>query len=599
MTANYTAQRDAFGRSVQWVVELTLDRCTLLYGTATAGCGVDADLGDGSRCYYTYTTCQNLSAFNRGTKSYKFCLPDVPWPDDANPAYPLLKKIVSVPQKIDAAHLFTYPGSVQAYFHLDYLPLVPDADKSVRNTSTTGEFWRNLLARNRNYVGRPMKIYRGFYASGFGWSDFAQVGPAMKIKQIQVDRDECVITGESALASLDQRQIPYPISDDNKLQASINSTATTCTVIDASEYPDPASFTRNAAKIFVKIEDEICLLTAVDATAETLTFTRGQWGTTAVEHLLGQKVDHVLCVGANNGTAAPGPDNPVSVLQDMLEFAGIAASDVATTTFDLVESAAWSDDDTFYYRTKPEKVSKLVQGLREARGLCLFVDPSGKYACTVMAPIKSAVDGTITEEKIILGTSEVEEDDEYRITRASFYYDPDTDKDTSGDASDFNRAIIVVDTDLEAANMFGGQKEKQFLDAWIYPAAESSTVRNIARRQISRLRFGVRTFTFEVELKSDEIDVGDEISLTTAACLTAAGASATRTCLVTAREETGENTTRFTAVDLAYAGNFMRVGPNTMAANWSDATTGDKAYGYWGDSGNRLGAENAEGYLLW
>ena len=60
-SASYIAERDAFGRQVQWLVEIVLDRCNNVYTTAPC---TAVDLGDGLRCFYSYQTCQDVANYS-------------------------------------------------------------------------------------------------------------------------------------------------------------------------------------------------------------------------------------------------------------------------------------------------------------------------------------------------------------------------------------------------------------------------------------------------------------------------------------------------------------------------------------------------------
>lgn len=664
VTAAYTAQKDAFGRQLQWLVEIDLDRCSLVY---TQGDCTASDAGDGSRCWYSWQTCQAPAAYARTTRTWRFCLNDVPWPDPAVQVWPLLRGVDTVPQRIDAEALNTYPDKLRLEFCLDYDPPPVDHDKGAgyHNTARSGEFWRNLLARNRNYPGRAVRLYRGFNAPGFVLADFAQVGPAYKIREVQVDRDSCVITAESRLAELEKKSLPWTISEDNVLQTAIAATATAAVVYDATEFPDPDDYTRNSVYVRIKscpawtastivdsgwvviptspngyyykatkpgtthasteptwptevgkrVEDgttkwecvdedsgqegttvEICRVTARDTGTNTLTLVRGRWATTAAAHAVGDKVEHVVGFGTDNGTDAVTGVNCMDVMQDLLEWGGVAASDVATAGFASVSANIWTNSDIVRLITKPQKIADLMQQLREMRSVVLYLDADGKFATTVLGPYASP-SAEWTDDNLVLDATTVTEDDDSRLTRAAVWYAP-TEEDADK-ADKFLRGVVMVDSELETPNNFGDRRESVVYDHWLLKTTPAASVRNLCRRLITRLRNGLRTVNVEAELKdATGVHVGDHVHVTTRLVLGVSGDPQVLPCTVVSRVDHGGATTGYELLNEGHGGRFLRIAPDT-AADYDDATEDDKAYGYNGDANNRVGSIKEPGYIYW
>jgi len=110
-------------------------------------------------CYYTYNTCQDLAAYLPQTKTYRFCSRDSLVGD----ALPLLKEVTLIPTEIDSKNTLTRRGDLTVKFSDDsFLPGKANPDKDISNTETQGTYWRNWLARNRNYYHRIVEIYLGF-----------------------------------------------------------------------------------------------------------------------------------------------------------------------------------------------------------------------------------------------------------------------------------------------------------------------------------------------------------------------------------------------------------------------------------------------------
>lgn len=592
-TARYNAEVAAFGRQVQWLVEIVLDRCSLTYGTvAQSGCGVAADLGDGARCYYSYSTCQNIGAYTKTTKTYRFCLNNVPWPDAANPAFPYLKGFVAVAQKIDPQRLTVWPQALTCEFLLDFNPHPPDRDKTRFNTGIVGEFWRNLIARNRNYPGRIIRIKRGFNTSAFLLSDFEQIGPDYKIKEIDIAKDVVQIRGESILADISKTQVPWTISGVNTLQADIADGDTSLTVKDGTQFPDPTTISRST--VYVQIEAEVLKVSSI--ATNTLTVVRGQLGTTAAAHKKGQKLSHIVTIGS-----ASSPRTPTDAILDILEWAKVPSASINTTAFDAIRDGYWSGADLNAKLSKPMSATEIITRIREPRALLIYTDTTGKITCGVIGPQSSTQ--TLTDDNFVLDSVSVNEDQDARITRMAFWYDPDSqDQGSQNKITDqYHRGVVAIDASLEQTINYGDSRAETITDAFLDPNVGASRVYSMAKRMITRRGNGVRTIIFRTDLKNAGIAIGEVVSITTKQILSATGAADTRQFLISSRKETTPSTVEFEGIDLSISGRFLRIMSNSATDSYDSASQAEKdSGGYWGDaSDNTVGTANDAGYVFW
>ncbi len=594
-SAAYTAAAVAYSKNPQWLVEIDLDRCGNTYTDATGGSTCTAsNAGDGARCFYSFPTCQDQANFVKTTRTYRFCLNDAPWPDAATAVYPLLKKFVQTPHKVSTASFFSYPDTITLTMLRDSAPVAIDNDKTAKadafNTASSGEFFRNLFSRNRNYSGRAVRIFRGFNASGFVLADFEQVGPEYTLADVDFSAGECKITVESPLAKLRQRKIPFPISDDNVTTATMTDVATTLSVTDGGEFPVPGDYTRNT--VYVEITDpddgnEIVSVTSISS--NDLTVVRGRFGTTAVQHIsTGLDVKHVACFG----TTAGGAVNSVDTLQDLMEWAGVASGDVDTTKFDNMRDINWPGNDVLRIVRKSKTVARLMHEIREVRGILVYLDAAAKWAADLIGPrIASA-----SYDDDSMRNVTVTESDKDRRTRIALWYDPS--KEDARDPEDFSKAVVVVDANLETANNYGDVRERQILDLWLNPAHPAAKVRNLARRLIARSGHGIRMLEFELEIKDGTRYVGDAVTLKTRELTDFYGNQVSVPAVIVSRKEAGRGAIRYTAVDTNFSGRFFIWGPDTMTDAYDSATDADKGFGYWGDADNRVGSALVEGYKL-
>lgn len=592
-TAAYDAAAAAFSTRVQWLVEIDLPVCSLNYTSAPC---TAIDAGDGSRCYNTWATCQDPTNYAQATKTYRFCLADVPWPDPATAVHPYLTRLVSVPQKVDPSKLFVFPERLTLQMRCDWDVPAGNNDSTLFNTGNAGEFWRNIKARHKRYLNRGVRVLRGFYESGFLLADFAQVGPEYRIKGISVSDNGCTVTVESPLSDLNERQVPFPISEDNTIQdaGGISSIDTSVTVLDASEYPDPADYTRNT--VYIRLvsagNTEICEVTNRNTTTNVLTIDRAELGTSPAAHAAGTLVEHV----AYFGTAPSSAQHVTETIQDLLEWAGVASGDVDTAAFDLVKDSFWPFADVQRTVSKPLTVAKHMQALKASRGLIIYLDNDGKWTVSVVAPNESPTE--IDPKDVVSGSVSVVDNEADRVTRGVLFYDPN-DANPGEDPAKYDKSIAEIDATLETPQEYEDPKEARVFDPWLDPDVAVARGRILIRRYVTRYRNGVRIVTFRVGMQHSTLNVGSHVLFTTRHILDRDGNQEARPLMITGRKEVARNVLELEAIDVNFSGRYMRIGPDTMAAGYDSATASDKTYGYWGDSDNRVGTKKEEGYIYY
>ena len=593
-TAAYNAAAKRFSKEVQWLVEIDLDRCAEVYTQVAC---TAADAGDNARCWYSFLTCQDPANYNKTTKTYYFCLNTQPWLIPATQAWPLLSNIVTIPQEVKSRKLFVWPEEVKITMMLDALPPAPDHDKGdgFYNTTKVGEFFHNLFTRNRNYPQRAVRIKRGFADPAMGLSDFLRVGPEYLLKEVNFTTDTCMITAESPLAKLNRSKAPWKVSTGNVITDSggINAAVTTVNMSDGAEFPDPADYSRNT--IYIEIESEICVVSSI--TANALTIIRGQNGTTAATHAEGVQVSHMCIFGTDNGTSAATVRNIIEVLQDLMEWAGVASGDVDTATFNKVKAGVWPSTDVLRELRQPKTCAKMLQELKENRSIIIFLDELGKWNCDAMVP--DAASDTITDDHIVSNTLRYTEDEEERYTRVTIWYAPSVD-DPGKEPKNYSKGVQSINATLEGANYFGASKEKEIVDPWLDTNTLKAKVHVQGRRVLALAKFGLREVKFQVEVKDGEYNVGDQVFISSREITDIYGNYDIRPIYIMGRKEVGRSAIEYRGRDMNYgSGRLFKIGPDTMADDYDSATDTDKQYGYWGDSDNRVGDSFEDGYYYW
>lgn len=593
MTVNYDDAAGEFHRQVQYVVELDLPQCLNDYtdfsgpSTCTA-----VDAGDGMRCYRSFPTCQDEANFRQtSVTTIRFCLNAVPWSDLANPAYPLLEKFISSPEKAyNTKKLLTFPASLRFQMRADYDPQPFDQDMPLHNTATTGEFWRNLFARFRNYSGMVCRIKRGYQSLAL--ADFTQIGPDYKLSGIIYSGASVTLKASSPLRDLDDIQVPIAVSEDNVITdgGGITSGVTTVTPNDVGEFPDPADL--NVAKQHIRMDDEICEVTTRGGS--TLTIVRGVAGTASASHAENTKIENVVVFDDN--TVAGGPINITDAIEKLLDWLGVYAN-INQASFDRVETL-FPGLETKRTIFKTTKISKLIGELRELRGIILFINSAGEWAINVMAPDEDTT--VFTDDHFVRNSVRISESDDERKTTVVIWYAPKVDVEGGNNPDDYSKAVVVADADL--LDLFDDPKPKQevLFDPWLNPSIDSVDLRNLCRRFLARRSYGVRDITVKMDHReAATFTVGAVKTIQSRQLLGIDGTSGATVVMVMARKEVTKMLNQLDMEDISFNGRYLRIGPNTMNASYDNASAEDRAFGYWADTDNRVGTTKELGYEFW
>ena len=249
----YATELVEFARVPQWIVELHMSRCSLSYTVAPCAA---VDAGDGARCSYSFPTCQDLANYTPTTRIFRFCLRDAAMPVQALGILPYLKEPVFITQKIDPKNAITQNERVVLTFYDEPLDRNFDADKlpGLTNTTTAGTFWRRFREIYRNYAERRVVIRPCFGGAGLTQADI-EAQPAefdgLMTNIEMLDNGLFKIEAVDKLKRV-KKQIPAKISDTNTLQVALGNADGSITVLDATEFTDPASLDV-AARVFIEI----------------------------------------------------------------------------------------------------------------------------------------------------------------------------------------------------------------------------------------------------------------------------------------------------------------------------------------------------------
>jgi hypothetical protein len=620
-----------------------------------AGTCAAADAGDGSRCWYSFPTCQDPADFNvghayessdlQGLKVFRFCLKNAPIPLGGEDIWPMIKSVDFTPQKIDPERAVTVNERVKVQFYDDAASWAWNQDKASlgakNNTGTpSGNFWRRFARIYRNYSNprNYAKVYVGYVASGMTYGLFQQRGSYI-LTNIEIGSDGLVtLTLADKLrltkvtsTGVSQAKAPAKISETNLLNGGINNAVTSLVVDNAAELTPISTETPAGYNVCIEMSydvvggNEFMNVGSINTTTNTLgSLQRGRWGTVAKSHLDNAKWREVLQFGTEFSTPASAPlgKNPIDIVVELLKRPGLLAADIDTATLNderdtwlaggvtadvetgiVFKRAGGVADSSDGCIASQQDVEKFLKQIREAIMLNLFVNESSQVTGKVFAPARPSV--TLTEitdaTEIVRDSIDVDENEDSRVTRVAVAYDLFAGK--SGDSlADYAKIIVYVGSDEESAGDYGDKRTRIVLCPWI-KSSGSATAQKLASHLFTRYKNPARRVSFSLEIKDDGVKCGDFVNLTTAFIQKPDGSTdAQRTMEVLSKQRKADNSgldveTLDTGMGIATRYGFIAP---AGYPDYNAATALQHRYAYIGTATvNQVGTTHGPGYRIW
>lgn len=561
----YASEAAKVDRIPLQVVELDLDTCSLTFGTAPC----TATLGVLGRCYNTRATCQDTANYTRTTKTYRFCEPLENLPRGVD-MIPSIKKIKTAPTKLTPGKGLGYRASVSIQIidhpHHDR-GIDPYVDTRTHDPAALGSFWSKLLARNRHYNGRILRVRTGYITNPFSWSNF-------ETREYVIDKIDgpdwngvVKITAKDILKLADDKRAQCPVASKGALTADITDTATSLSLTTGTgaEYGTSG---------YVRIGDEIIQYSG--RTTDTLTgLTRGTWGTLADEHSTDDAVQ--LC-------KAWSAVNVRDIIDELLTtYAGIPSGYINATEWDQEETDWLTAYSLTAIISEPTGVNSLLGELTEQCQLMLWWDDRAQQIrLKAIVPPKGNVPATINDNQHIIADSvDVTEETALRITQLWVYYDKADYTDET--KKNYKRLYIAADLDAEGADQYGDQRIEVIESRWFDENNAPAVLQTATRVFNSRVNPPKRV-SFSLDAKDlSSYSVGDVLDIKTGSIVDYDGRAKTvRGILV--EEVESEAGTR---IDYEYLsgvgqGRFGFIGPNTLSTYSAESDANRAAYGFIG-----------------
>lgn len=447
-------------------VEIDVDACSLVYGEypCEAYLGVTGD----RKCFNTLVTCQDTQNYNPVPKTLRFAvsadyLPTTPQ------AIPCIDSINISPTRLRIGEDMGQRASVTvtfADFASSDFAFSVDPYKDSRGEAK-GTFWGKFHARNRYLRGRPLRVIYGELGQELADMETRHY----VIEEAFLSAESYTIIAKDPLKLADDDRAQVPRLSKGRLASAINASNTNATITPAEiaeEY--------SAAGV-MRVGPELMDFTRSGA---SLTLTRGQYGTEAVEH-----EEDVMLQEAQVYSAMKASE----IVADLLTQAGV-------TSFDLSE---WEAADELVIRrvysaliAEPAPIRKLIAELSEQAGFTIWWDEiDGNVKFKPLGALAS--DAEVTSDVMISGSYRSKEESQKRVSQAWVYFGIINPIESADEPKNYRFASVRLDLDAESSRQYGQPAIRKIFSRWIEDRAAAN---EIGDRLLQRFRDPPRVFRF-------------------------------------------------------------------------------------------------------
>jgi hypothetical protein len=614
----YIDKAKELGREPLNIAELELDQCSLTFGTAPC-------TAIGEKCFNTIGTCKDLTNYTASSKNYVFTDKNIYAPVGLR-AFPAIEKVTYSPTKLEFGKGLGYRSKVsikmQDFKHHDR-GIDPYQDSRTYDTSR-GTFFRKMIARNKYYNGRPVRVLTGYNAERnermtplvptstlvpsasllpgkfvftddtvnfFSQDDFET--RSFIIEKIELNQDTITVTGKDILKKLDKDRAQVPVQSSGVLKADITSSATSLTLTDDSYADYPVSG-------YVRINDEIMSYTS-KVLPDTLNgLTRAQYGTTADSHSTDDGVQSCKVYTS---------ENVVDIIYDILVNYG----DIPSSYIPYDNGATGTDDEwdteksTFLsyanYSTiisEPEGADKLLEELTEQSMLMLWWDDKNqKIRLKALTPPTQRTKVAVLNEQsnFIEGSIRYKINDGDRYSQLWIRYFP---KDWSQmkDPTDFGAVYVGANLDSEAEDRYGDKRVKTINSRWFATSSQPATLYT----RFAQLYTDAPTeFKAKLDAKDSYLQIGDFVDIISSYVVDANGADTTlRTFITEIKDTVPGHEIEITALSTGFVlgQRYAYVAPNAQA-DYTSASDAEKGlYGFIAADATGFPSDDGDSYKI-
>jgi len=573
-----------FGRVPLTIVEIDVDVCTLAYGAApcTAALGTTGV----RKCHNTFATCQDQDNFDAGTLTLRFCYNQGGIPKVAG-IYPALMSVSTRAAEINLSGIDPRSTALGRRARVEVMlqDFVDDdaytdpyqaerasgaaQDDAIGYDPSRGTFFAKLLARSPYYVGRALRVKRGYFGDDLATMPTAHYvisewrGPNAG-GAVQV-------TAKDVLDLVDTDKAVAPKPSTGKLAAAIAAGAASLTLTPAgvgdAEYP---------ASGRACIGKEVMTFTR---SGDVLTLTaRGVDGTTAAAHSALDVVQ--VCLRYDGNRAC-------DLINDLLTVQGPVPSAFVTLADWIAEEDSWLGGTQFSATiTRPTGIALLIGELCQ-HGLMIWWDEVAQQVrYRVNRPIApgETIHKLDDTANFIEGSLDLEYADNQRASAVYFWHGMIDPTDSAEDGRNFSKLAVALDVSSASSTEYGEDRIKAIYSRWFGETGNNAFAAIIAERLVSRYRDTPRVITGLVDVKDAGLEPAQIVDLQTYLAQDVTGDASPLRAQIRSIERR-EDRLHFAAESYSLIGRFgFWMDGDVDELDYDDATDEERAEGaYWMD----------------
>ena len=456
-------------------VELDLNRCSLSYG-------VGACTAAGSeKCFNTRPTCQDKPNFSTEVETVRFCIPS----SNVSPNIEAIPSVVSVdytPARLDLGESIGVRASASISFGDHRYPDTGAAgdryaSERIYNAYETGTFWGKFRARHSVIKGASIRIIHGE-----GNQAIEQMETHHLIVESVVGPDSggrYTITAKDVLKLADPKRAQAPHISSGYLNDPILAADTTATLappgIGNLEYPASGLAAIGGAEIV-----------AFTRSADALTLTRAQQGTTAQDHDDDDRVQ--ICIQYTGA-------DPADIMHDLLTvYAGIDPSYIPLTTWQT-ETANYVGRLYTAVIAEPTSVTELVNEVLQQSATSMWWDDIAKLIrIRTLRAVPDAAN-VYNDDIIVAGSYAAKDQPGKRVSQVWTYYALKNPLEGIDDPKNYRSAVATIDSESEVD--YGDESIRTIFSRWI-PAFGRDAAKTLNDLILSRYASPPRLFGFKL-----------------------------------------------------------------------------------------------------
>ncbi len=460
-------------------------------------------------CFNTFSTCQDTPNFVKNIRTQRF-IDRLDRPAGILDAVPAITNVSYGPTRLEPGGGLAFRGKITVSLQ-DFTTNDSTLDNYVRERSydplDRSTFFAKLKARQKFYIGRPMRVLEGYIDDPFDIGNFRTrefiieqiVGPD-KTGKVQ-------IIGKDPLTLAKNARAKAPTPSVGTLLANITDVAGSLTV-SVGDGPD------YDVDIHLRIDDEIMLI-GVRA-GDVLPVTRGQGGTTAAAHTAGAAVQSCLTYD----------DEPIiNVIQNLLEdFANIDPSFIPFVDWQTEEAASLTGYDLTTIISEPTGVQKLLKEIVEVSLLDIwYSDVDQEIKLKLQTPFTDVTEMLNDDENILADSLRIKDDNNRRLTRVLIYYGIKNFARDLTETENYSLANFEIEADKEGVNKFNDEKIKVIFSRWM-DASNIVQIQLTSQRLLQRFGNMPIEISFSLDAKDVPLlETGDVYDVETRAIVAASG----------------------------------------------------------------------------